>query len=73
MNKILKLIGLGIGLSSVICNTLILIFNESFVVGVTRFIPENNQWIRIPEIIMGFVAIPILIFMIINILKEKKK
>ena len=72
LKKTIELFGLSIGLSSVICNTLILIFNKGFIVGVTRFIPESNQIIRFSEIGMGLITTLILIFIIINKIMEKK-
>ena len=72
MNKILKIAGLIIGFSSVMCNTLILLFNKTFFVGLKEFIPEGNQFIRIPEIVMGFVGIIILSWLILECLWSKK-
>ncbi|MCK5293891.1 MAG: hypothetical protein KAJ49_04515 [Arcobacteraceae bacterium] len=64
IKKICNLLALTIGVSGIIALTLILIENQSFYVGVVRFIPESNQWIRITEIIMGFFTVPILIKLI---------
>ena len=60
MKKAIKITGLIIGLSSVLCNTIILIKNYPVVIGLTRFIPEANQFIRIPELAMGFFGIAVL-------------
>ncbi|HUS51636.1 MAG TPA: hypothetical protein VMZ91_15830 [Candidatus Paceibacterota bacterium] len=69
MNKAIKIAGLIIGLGSVICNTIILIKNYPVVIGLTRFIPEPNQFIRIPELIMGFFGIVVLGLMLCGELK----
>lgn len=54
IKKICNLVALVIAVSGIIVLTLILIKNQSVT-------PESNQVIRITEIIMGFVAVPILI------------
>lgn len=60
MKKIIKLSALIIAFSSVLCNTLILIWNKSFYVGINSFIPEANPIIRFTEVGMGLFTIPII-------------
>ena len=69
MNKAIKITALIIGLSSVMCNTIILIKNYPVVIGLTRFIPEANQLIRISELAMGFFGIVVLGLMLYGELK----
>jgi len=64
MNKIIKLLGLCCGLSSVLCMTMILFKNYPVVVGLVRFYPESNSLIRYSEIGIGIFTIIILIMII---------
>jgi len=59
MNK-LKLFSLATGLSAIIVIVYFLLVNP----GRAIYLTEAIWWIRIPEIIIGFIAIPILISMI---------
>ncbi len=58
MKKLFKLFVLMMRLSAVLTLVIILIFNTSFVVGTTRFIPEGNPVIRFTELFLGSLSLP---------------
>lgn len=70
MNKNLKLFALSFATASVLCNTIILIFNKSFVLSLTKFIPEGNPVIRLGEIAIGSFILPVLMYMIRDEIKN---